>query len=180
MSMILGFYATDKCYPWGLALDCIAFCFPRELCDIQKPHELRHEYVCLWRKVWTQNEIKASFTLKIPKRKLGLCSEFLPRLWNSSWNFICINCIPAFVEWRVCFSSYRISLSISKLDLYIFFKNKIMRLEWYCSKIPEDLSVVVQTTVAVSEMAFLIPHHGYHLDCSTPLLLSVLKPFPPS
>lgn len=32
----------------------------------------------------------------------------LPRLVNSSRNFICMNCIPAFVVWRVSFSSYKI------------------------------------------------------------------------
>uniref|UniRef100_A0A2P2P5C6 Uncharacterized protein n=1 Tax=Rhizophora mucronata TaxID=61149 RepID=A0A2P2P5C6_RHIMU len=29
----------------------------------------------------------------------------MPRLLNSSWNFICMNCMPAFVARIVCFSS---------------------------------------------------------------------------
>lgn len=34
----------------------------------------------------------------------------LPRLWNSSLNFTCINCIPAFAACSLCFSSYNSNL----------------------------------------------------------------------
>lgn len=44
--------------------------------------------------------------------------EYLPRFCISSWNFICINCIPAFVVERVCLSSCKIKIikQLSKLQ----------------------------------------------------------------
>lgn len=101
-------------YPWDPALDCTACDFPQELYDTQKQHELGHECVYLQRNEQTQMRQKIYFRPKTPKKekkieteKEQISSWILPRLWNSSWNFICIKFIPAFVVWSVCFSSYK-------------------------------------------------------------------------
>lgn len=68
---------------------------------------------------------------KLCKGQSTLC--ILPSLVNSSVNFMCINCIPAFVVWRVCLSSCRVRTTAiiwQCKQLTNFYNFKIWNFTW--------------------------------------------------
>lgn len=104
---------NDLNYPWDPALDCIAYDFPQELYDIQMQREQDYVHAHLHKKtqpkIWDEKKLTYS-PMKFATRKVYRVS--LPRWWNSSLNFTCINCIPAFAACSLCFSSYNSNLKL--------------------------------------------------------------------
>lgn len=121
-------------------------------------------------------------------------SKSLPRFENSSWSFICMNCMPVFVVWRVCFSSYKcMRLATSYIPLkklqnadyiyytaapYLDFSLLLIKVHLLFQKL--GLQFFIRDTVFMNDCLFLCNHISFIfrlINCKTDhnLVLTISK-----